>query len=152
MQITAGMTLGLLAWDKKDRATAAKRYKEALDLAATYEPFNRILPTNKHLLLWVSTDVQQTKDNLNTLMRNDVANAQILKDVVGIDGGHSRKDAVPLGNVRVEGSGVVNIENQVMMASDECLNCGIRGVKLLRCGKCKKAACEFNWFLVCRLL
>src|SRR6266568_8763408 len=33
MQITAGLTLGLLAWDKRDRATAAKRYREALDLA-----------------------------------------------------------------------------------------------------------------------
>ncbi|KAK7692647.1 hypothetical protein QCA50_004280 [Cerrena zonata] len=33
IQINAGLTLGLIAWDKKDRATAAKRYKEVIDLA-----------------------------------------------------------------------------------------------------------------------
>jgi len=36
MQITAGLTLGLMAWDDRDRATAAKRYKEALDLTAVH--------------------------------------------------------------------------------------------------------------------
>ncbi len=39
IQATALATLGLMAWDKGDRATAAKRYKQALDLAGKHPPF-----------------------------------------------------------------------------------------------------------------
>ena len=37
-----GMTLGLLAWDKQDHPTAAKRYYELLDLAKMYALLNSL--------------------------------------------------------------------------------------------------------------
>jgi hypothetical protein len=78
MQITSGLTLGMLAWDERDRATAAKRYKEALDLAATHPPFTVISPDTVGLERWVYMDTQQSKDNLDLILKNDIVNAQML--------------------------------------------------------------------------
>jgi hypothetical protein len=50
MQITAGLTLGLLAWDNHNHVMAAKHYKEALDLMATHPPLNQIVPVKSHLI------------------------------------------------------------------------------------------------------
>ncbi|KAF9062376.1 hypothetical protein BDP27DRAFT_1483303 [Rhodocollybia butyracea] len=40
IQIVATVVIGIVVWDKRDRATAAKRYREAIDLAKTHEVFN----------------------------------------------------------------------------------------------------------------
>lgn len=137
LQITAGFTLGLLAWDKKDRATAAKRYKEALDLAATYPPFNSVARSKKHLERWVATEVQTTKDNLDMLIKNDAANAEHLREL-GIEGGSLRKEVVELPNLRIEDNGALNPQHSFVTATDACHKCGKRDVKLQRCGGCKK--------------
>jgi hypothetical protein len=140
MQITAGLTLGLLAWDNRDRATAAKRYKEALDLAATHLPFTNLPSGTVGLEKWVYLDLQQVKSNLDHLVQNDTANAQML-------GGGStpqRKDVrdLPHPQTRLEKSGEVTIEESVIFATDACAKCGKRDVKLLRCSLCRKVPCE----------
>jgi hypothetical protein len=137
MQITAVLTLGLMAWDQRDRATAAKRYKEALDLAATHPPFADASLTTAGLERWVYEDVQQAKFNLDFLVRNDAVHAQALAD-----GAHAgRKDIVqlPLPHMRIEKSGEAVLAGSVMLATDACATCGKRDVKLMRCSLCKKA-------------
>ncbi|KAF9460325.1 hypothetical protein BDZ94DRAFT_1266299 [Collybia nuda] len=135
MQVTAGLTLGIMAWDKKDRATAAKRYKEAIDLAATHPPFN-VLPSNpENFERWVYGDLQETKINLGILVENDTVNAQLL----GANAPGRRGVAdLPLPTARVDKTGEVTEENSAMFATDACANCGKRDVKLLRCSSCKQ--------------
>jgi hypothetical protein len=139
MQITAGLTLGILAWDNRDRATAAKRYKEALDLAASHPPFTTLLPGTVGLEKWVYLDLQHVKVNLDHLVQNDTINAQILGGVSG--SGPQRKDVLdlPLPQMRYGKSGEITAEDSVMFATDACKKCGKRGVKLMRCSLCKKA-------------
>jgi hypothetical protein len=142
MQITAGLTLGILAWDNRDRATAAKRYKEALDLAATHPPFTNLPPGTVGLEKWVSLDLQQVKVNLDHLVQNDTINAQMLEG--GVSGSApQRKDVMdlPLPQRRHEKSGEVTVEESVMFATDACVKCGKRDVKLMHCSSCK-APCE----------
>jgi hypothetical protein len=139
MQIEAGLTMGLLAWDKKERATAAKRYKEALDLAATHNPFDNIALASRGMEQWIATDVQDTKDNLRILMMNDITNAQILQSH-GIEGGALRRENIAIPNARVEGD-IFSPQHSIQMATDGCASCGKREVKLQRCSKCKKVAC-----------
>ena len=143
MQITAGLTLGLLAWDNRDRPTAAKRYKEALDLAATHPHFTDLPPGTVGLEKWVYLDIQQVKVNLDHLVENDTIHAQMVGG--GISGNTpSRKDVVelPLPQMRYDKSGKVTVEGSVTFATDACAKCGKRDVKLMRCSLCKKAPCE----------
>lgn len=154
MQVTAGFTLGLLAWDRKDRATAAKRYKEALDLAATYAPFNDKTCARTPLDRYVSSDVKDTKDNLAILVKNDEVNAELVKELAGtlgvaevlgmdrVGGAPGRKTSYPVPNVRLEKDGTVVQEEGFTFATDACNSCGKRGVKLERCGRCRKAWCK----------
>jgi len=137
MQITAGLTLGVLAWDNRDRAKAAKRYKEALDLAATHPPFTNLPPGTVGLEKWVYLDLQQVKANLDHLVQNDTINAQMLGGTSGSV--PQRKDVIdlPLPHVRLEKSGDVTVGEPVMFATDACAKCGKRNVKLLRCSLCK---------------
>jgi len=139
MQITAGLTLGLLAWDKKDRATAAKRYKEAIDLAQTHPPFVTMSPGVKHLEKWVAKELAQAKDNMDVLVRNDIINSEVLK-AKGEGGGDLRKEVVSVPNTRIEDTGKVSREEEVMVATDKCATCGVRGVKMPRCSLCKSVA------------
>lgn len=141
MQITAGLTLGLLAWDKKDRATAAKRYKEAIDLAATHPPFYSNSSNKNEIEAWVAYDVAESRENLRILTQNDEYNAEVLK-FLGLGGGNLRRQVVNLGNSRVEGDGTVNLQHTVTIATDSCNKCNKRDVKLSRCGRCKKVACK----------
>jgi len=139
MQITAGLTLGLLAWDNRDRATAAKRYREALNLAATHPPFTDLPPGTVGLEKWVYLDLQQVKVNLDHLVQNDTINAQML----GGDASGSapkRKDVVdlPLPQMRFEKSGEVTFEDTLKFATNACAKCGKRDVKLDCCSRCKK--------------
>lgn len=143
MQITAGLTLGILAWDNRDRATAAKRYKEALDLAATHPPFTVLSSGTVGLEKWVYLEIQQTKQNLDHLVQNDTINAQIVGS--GVSGsGPQRKNVVdlPLPQIRHDKSGGTTVEESVMFATDACAKCGKRDVKLMRCSLCKKVPCE----------
>ena len=142
MQITAGLTLGLLAWDNRDRATAAKRYKEAIDLAATHPPYANLPPGTVGLEKWVYLDLQQVKKNLDHLVQNDAIHAQML----GGDSAPKRKDVMdlPLAQMRLDKSGEVTVEESVMFATSPCAKCGKRDVKLLRCSSCKEVQCEFE--------
>jgi hypothetical protein len=145
LQITAGLTLGLLAWDKKDRAAAAKRYKEALDVAATHTAFGSVNGSPKHFERWVAIEVNQIRENLHVLVENDISNAQSLKEN-NIQGGSLRRDTVEIRNLRIEGDGTPNPQATMIVATDECRTCNKRNVKLQRCSRCKKVACT-SWFL-----
>ncbi|KDR70653.1 hypothetical protein GALMADRAFT_254688 [Galerina marginata CBS 339.88] len=139
MQITAGLTLGLLAWDKHDRATAAKRYREALDLAETHIPFTTLSPNAVGLERYVFGDIQETKTNLGVLVQNDTLNAH---NVANRDGGDSvpgRRDVVdlPVPQMRIDKTGAATVEPSLTFATNACANCGKRDPKLLRCGLCK---------------
>ena len=143
MQITAGLTLGLLAWDNRDRPTAAKRYKEALDLAATHASFTVLPPGTVGLEKWVYLEIQQGKENLGCLVENDILHAQMLGS--GVSGNApNRRDVgeLPLPQMRYDKSGKVTAEGAVTFATDACAKCGKRDVKLMRCGLCKKAPCK----------
>ncbi|KAK0472166.1 hypothetical protein IW261DRAFT_1665844 [Armillaria novae-zelandiae] len=140
MQITAGLTLGLLAWDGKDRPTAMKRYCEALDLAATHQPYCNIASACEPWDRFVCIDVEVTRDNLALLFKNDHENAQLLK-MFGMEGGDTRKEVLDhIGYVRYEADGRVTFERNVVIASDACAACEKRDMKLQKCGRCKKVS------------
>jgi hypothetical protein len=141
MQVTAGLTLGLLAWDQKDRATAAKRYKEAIDLAATYPPFNTLTPDSVGLERWVYLDLQESKSNLDTLVQNDTINTQLLG--AGTTPGRKGVADVPIPMARIGKTGELTEENSIMFATDACAKCGKRDVKLMRCSLCMKVPCKY---------
>lgn len=141
IQINAGLTLGLIAWDKKDRAAASKRYKETLDLAATHSPWNSVDPRSKYLNRWAADSVQQVKDNLAMIVQNDTINSQMAQ-LFGSQTGDFRRDKVQIPNARIDASGEAHFGDSVSMATDACGRCGTRGVKLSRCSKCKKIACK----------
>lgn len=144
MQVTAGLTLGLMAWDKKDRATAAKRYKEAIDLAATHPPFNVLTTDSMGLERWVYHDLQDSKSNLSNLVENDTVNAQLL----GADApGRKGVANVPKPMARIGKTGELTTEESVMFATDACAKCGKRDVKLMRCSLCMKVPCKYYMFL-----
>lgn len=135
MQIIASLTVGILAWDLKDRATAAKRYREALGLAATHAPFNGPPSSCTNLERWIATDVQATRENLAMLTRNDEMNANVIA-ADGSSAGNSRREEIAIRNTRVEGDGTVNVQDSVSVATDACKNCGKRGLGLRRCSRC----------------
>ncbi|KAF9534059.1 hypothetical protein CPB83DRAFT_805144 [Crepidotus variabilis] len=138
LQITAGFTLGLQAWNRQDRATAARRYQEALDLAQTHTPFVTFPNTFVGLEKYVSTEVQETKDNLDVLERNDTANATLAASLGQSTG---RRDVVDMPTnfcmKRIEGNGEENLVNSVMLATNACAKCGIHKMSLQKCGRCK---------------
>ena len=148
MQITAGTTLGLMAWDKRDRATAAKRYKEALDLAKTHPPFIASTPGTVGLEKYVSSDLKDTRDNLDIILYNDVMNDAIHSVVQPDSDLPQRKQVVDLppsaGMLRLDKTGQASIESSVIFATDACGKCGKRDVKLMRCSLCKKMPCELS--------
>ncbi|KAF6753015.1 hypothetical protein DFP72DRAFT_1171189 [Ephemerocybe angulata] len=136
LQISALLTLGLLAWDAKDRAKAAKRYKEALELAAS-EPRLTTRTPAVGLETWIAHEVREIRDNLEILVRNDEENAEVLRRM-GVQGGNTRKEEVRVPNVRVEAGGAVRQEWSTVSATDACGRCGVRDVKLEKCARCKK--------------
>ena len=149
MQITAGLTLGLLAWDKRDRATAAKLYREALDLAETHLPFTTLPQGVIGLELYVHNDLQETKTNLGILVMNDTKNAEMVAERDEDDQVPGRRDVVdlPLPQMRIEKTGAVTVEHSVLIATNACAQCGKRDPKLLRCGLCKTTLCECPYFI-----
>jgi len=138
MQITAGLTLGILAWDQRDRATAAKRYKEALDIAATHTPFIDLPLGTVGLEKWVHLDVQQIKLNLDRLVQNDTINAEMGGGASGSTPQRKDVTSLALPQARIDKSGEVTTEESFMFATDTCGKCGKRDVKLMRCALCKK--------------
>ncbi|KII91804.1 hypothetical protein PLICRDRAFT_104569 [Plicaturopsis crispa FD-325 SS-3] len=132
MQITAALTLGLMAWDKRDRATAAKRYEEGLVLAATHAPFMQSdAPIG--LERYVSQDIQDTRKNLGILTMNDAA-------YEGADG-VKRKDVVRgVPQIRLESDGRLREVFDVVVATDACRRCATRGAKLRKCSRCKEVS------------
>ncbi|KAK7681331.1 hypothetical protein QCA50_015422 [Cerrena zonata] len=140
LQIYAGFTLGLIAWEKKNRATTAKRYQETLELAATYPPWNNVDLQSKYLDRWAMNCVQQVKDNLAVIIRNDTINAQRAQQAHGSQDGNFRRDVVQARNTRVDAFGDISVDDTISIATDSCGSCGKREVKLSRCSKCKKVA------------
>ncbi|KDR70544.1 hypothetical protein GALMADRAFT_229943 [Galerina marginata CBS 339.88] len=139
LQISAGLTLGLLAWDKRDRATAAKRYREALDLAQTHLPFTAPSPSTVGFERYVYAELQQAKDNLEVLVQNDTTNAALAAATGGDGQVPGRRDEVDLllPQRRIEKTGEVTMEHTVAFATNVCANCGKRDPKLLRCTVCR---------------
>ncbi|KAJ7145343.1 hypothetical protein C8R43DRAFT_1012417 [Mycena crocata] len=140
MQISAALTLGIIAWEKGDRSTTAKRYQEALDVAATHPPFNAVNPNARHLDRRIALEVQQIRDNLAVLIRKDSHTAQM----AGGGQGALRKDVLNVPHTRiddVEGS-LLGHQDTFMVATDACgrVGCIKRGVNFKRCSACKKTA------------
>jgi hypothetical protein len=146
MQITAGLTLGLLAWDKRDRATAAKRYREALDLADTHRSFTSLPPGTVGLERYVHDDLQTVKENLGLLIQNDTVNAEMAMERDGNGQVPGRRDVVdlPVPQTRIDKTGAVTTESSVIFATNMCASCGKRDPKLLRCSLCRTTLCEYR--------
>ncbi|KAF8869261.1 hypothetical protein CPB84DRAFT_1839606 [Gymnopilus junonius] len=139
--ITAGLTLGVLAWDNHDRATAAKRYREAIDVANTYSPFT-ILPTGTiGWELYVHNDLLQAKSNLGTIVQNDTINAELVAQMGGKDQVPGRRDVVdlPVPQMRVDKTGATTLESSMAFATNACSSCGKRDPKLQHCSLCRTA-------------
>ncbi|KAJ6520079.1 hypothetical protein C8R45DRAFT_953793 [Mycena sanguinolenta] len=138
MQISAGLTLGILAWKQGDRSTAAKRYQEALDVAATHPQFNGGPAGLKHLDRIAAEEVQQIRENLATLIQNDSINAAM----AGSGQGTSRKEVLNSLNARMGIDGTLTPQANFVIATDACgkAGCNNRGVSLKRCSACKKIA------------
>ncbi|KAG6907637.1 hypothetical protein DXG01_008131 [Tephrocybe rancida] len=127
MQITAALTLGLLAWDERDRATAAKRYHEGIALVGT----NTLPPGTVGMALYVHNDLQEVKENLGILIENDRINAELLKSQGSAQPKRREEVDLPLPQVRVDKTGAVSVEGTVEFATNACNKCGRRDVKLL---------------------
>lgn len=153
MQITAGLTLGLLAWDKRDRATAAKRYREALDVAETYPPFTSLPPGVIGLEMYVHNDLQDTKTNLGMLVLNDTVNAEKVSERDEGNQVPGRRDVIdlPVPQMRIEKTGAVTVEHSLLIATNACAHCGKRDPKLLRCALCKTTLCGCPYFFQSRI-
>ncbi|KAF7349255.1 hypothetical protein MSAN_01715000 [Mycena sanguinolenta] len=136
MQIMAGLALGILAWKKGDRATTAKRYQEALDLAATHPPFNAVTPGLKHLDWVIANEVQDMRENLARLVMADSFRASAVPPGQGA----SRKEVLNLPLDRLGENGVITRDETFMVATDACGRdgCSKRGVGFKRCSACKK--------------
>lgn len=139
MRVTAGFTLGILAWDRGDRETAAKRYSESLNLAETYPEFvhppvgDRPLEFNR----WVATDVWMYRENLHILFNNDIVNTAVRG---GVPTG--RRSIIRANNAKIEGTGSVSLSDSFTLATSVCGMCGIRSATLKRCSSCKETFCE----------
>ncbi|KAG6868139.1 hypothetical protein C0993_007262 [Termitomyces sp. T159_Od127] len=131
MQITAALTLGLLAWDKRDRATAAKRYREGIEIANTHQAFLNLPPGTTGWELYVSHDLQEVKDNLGIIVENDEINAGIVKETSGEEPRRKEMVDLPLSQIRVDKTGAATVEDTVKFATNACANCGKRDTKLL---------------------
>ncbi|KAJ7039835.1 hypothetical protein C8F04DRAFT_1085021 [Mycena alexandri] len=138
IQISAALTLGLLAWGKGDRSSAAKRYHEALTVAATHPPFNAVTPGLKHLDRTTAFEVQEIRDNLAMLMRNDSMTASS----IGSGQGVLRKEVLNAPNARLGDVGGISHQETFVVATDGCgrVGCTNRGVGFKRCSACKKTA------------
>ncbi|KAJ7136043.1 hypothetical protein C8R44DRAFT_769545 [Mycena epipterygia] len=137
MQITAAFALAILAWDQGDRSTTAKRYQEALDIAATEPVFNTVTPGLKHLDRTIAFEVQEIRDNLAILIEKD----SITADMVGTGGG-LRKEVLNMPHTRVGDDGGIAQHDTFVVATDACgrAGCTNRGVNFKRCSACKKTA------------
>jgi hypothetical protein len=139
MQVTAGLTLGLMAWDRHDRAAAAKCYQEAIDLARTHPPF--MAPGTVGFEKWVSLDIKEAQKNLAVLVQNDKLYATMAERVNG--SAPTRRDIIELPRARIDKTGQQTVETRTMMATDVCGNCQERKAKLMYCSACKKISCKW---------
>lgn len=146
MQITAALTLGLLAWDKRDRATAAKRYREAIDVSDSYPPFRSPPSGSTGLVLYVHKDLQTVQENLGVLVTNDALNVEMANTISENTEAMGRKDLVnpPFPMTRVDKNGEVTSEISFSLATNACAHCGKRDPKLQRCSLCRTTFCESN--------
>jgi hypothetical protein len=142
LQIEACLTLGLLAWDKKDRATAAKRYQEGLEVAATETVLTLPKPPIG-LETWIANEVAELRDNLTILVGNDAHNSSLLA-AAGQSGGDLRREVVGVPMVRIDAKAgnTPEVQETVLAATDACGKCSKRGIKLNRCSRCKARACR----------
>ncbi|KAJ7627617.1 hypothetical protein DFH06DRAFT_731635 [Mycena polygramma] len=138
MQISAAFALAILAWNKGDRSTCAKRYQEALDIAATHPPFNSVTPGLKHLDKTIAQDVQKIREDLAILISSDVQTASR----VGPGQGVLRKEVLNASNTRIGDNGAIAQQATFVVATDACGRggCTNRGVNYKRCSACKKTA------------
>ncbi|KAG6817119.1 hypothetical protein H0H87_012640 [Tephrocybe sp. NHM501043] len=132
MQVTAALTIGVMAWDKRDRATAAKRYKEGIEVATTHAPFVNLPPGTLGWEAYVHHDLKEAKDNLGILIDNDTINAELVKASTGEAQEPGRREEVelPKPQLRVDKTGELTTEDTVKFATYACAKCGKRDTKL----------------------
>lgn len=131
----ASYTLGLLAWDSKNRAKASKYYQEAIQTYET-EPVFTALRASSQLAKWANGTYTETRDNLGILLRQDA----LLAAETGNTG--SRKDVAQVPTMRTDKHGKAEMMDKHEFASSECDYCRKRSVKLLVCSRCKSASCK----------
>ncbi|KAJ7709665.1 hypothetical protein B0H17DRAFT_1190846 [Mycena rosella] len=131
MQIIAGFALAILAWNEGDRSTAAKRYQEALDIAATHPPFNAVTPGLMHLDRIVAFEVQEIRKNLAILIDRDAITAE----VAGSNQGGLRKEVLNVPHTRIGDDGNILAQQGTFVVATDA---GCK--KIAYCGvECQKA-------------
>ena len=146
IRICSSFTLALVAWDKRDRATAAKRYQETMTFAAAHTPWDHVDPKSEYLDRWASQTVRQTKENYAVLVRHDAEKAELVKrlNIQDSSTGSKRKDEINMPTAWKDASGVQHVENTFTVATDMCASCQKRDVKLPRC-KCRMVSCRSRY-------
>lgn len=139
LQITACITLGILAWDEQNRELASKRYKEALTIASKHPPYYifPVMPRATLTEIWVATDVHTARQNLGLLIRNDYLN-------FAGNPTDRRGDCIRTYMTRIERNGNVRSVREVVLATDACQNCEDRSAILQRCAACKGVFCKHH--------
>jgi len=69
MQVQAGLTLGILAWEEGDRDGAVERFQEALSLANSIPEFRIPNPSAQHLDLTVQKDVLKMRRRVEEVLK-----------------------------------------------------------------------------------
>ncbi|KAJ7863246.1 hypothetical protein B0H13DRAFT_2282109 [Mycena leptocephala] len=126
MQISAAFTLGILAWGQGDRSTTAKRYQEALDIAATHPPFNADHRSGG------PTDEEEPGDPY----QGDSNTARMLGSGQGV----LRKEVLNAPLTRVGDDGTIMQQDTFVVATDACgrIGCNKRGVNFKRCADVRR--------------
>lgn len=141
MQIAACLTLGHLAYERQDRATAIERYEEALEVAVTHPPFAAPRAGTEK---WVNQNIQQIKENYNTLVGDGAHSARTLAHRDGeMRAVPERREVVDLPGPNFGADGSLTVENSIMFTTYVCGKCSKREGKLLLCIRCMKLYCMF---------
>lgn len=133
MQVSALTTLGLRASYSADRATAAKRYKQAIALAESDPAFAK--PGQDGISRAMYCYAKVCRFNLATVILNDVINSSVLGDKLI---GRKETRVVPQ-TTRLPAAQSAKAHAEITFTTDVCRGCGKRDVGMNKCSKCRGA-------------